>query len=272
VPASSKVAFITGGGRGFGRAFAIALASQGWRVAVAARSPDQVEETAQMTRAASGGEAIAITADVTSRHDVQAMVRRTESELGQIELLINNAGQGRPYGPTWDTDPDEWWSAIETNLRGPMLCCSQVLPGMIRARRGRIINVASGAGTFSIPYMSAYVTGKTALIRFTEVLADETRQHGVSVFAIQPGTVMTEMAKDAVQSEWLPWLRRIFEEGRGDTFEPGTELTELMLYLASGQADALSGRMFMAPGTPPDIAARAAEIQAQELHVLRLRT
>jgi NAD(P)-dependent dehydrogenase (short-subunit alcohol dehydrogenase family) len=269
--ALSGVAVVTGGGRGFGRAFAITLAENGMRVAVAARSSDQLEETVRLIRS-QGGEAIAIPTDVTDAKAVASMVDNVETQLGKIELLVNSAGAGRPFGPTWETDPNEWWNTMEINLKGPLLCCAAVLRGMVERNRGRIINVASGAGTVSIPYMSAYVTSKAGLIRFTEVLADEARPHGVSVFAIQPGTVRTAMAEELLQSEagerWLPWFKRIFDEGRDVTFEPAAAL---VLYLASGAADALSGRMFFAPGTPSEIVRHAEEVTANDLHVLRMR-
>ena len=118
-----------------------------------------------------------------------------------MDLLVNNAGLAGPIGPTWETDPDDWWRCLEVNLRGPMLCSRAVLPGMIARGGGRIVNVASGAGTFAIPYLGAYVTSKTALIRFTEILALEAGQHGVKVFAIEPGTVRTAMAEYALESK-----------------------------------------------------------------------
>jgi len=264
------VALITGGGRGLGRAFAIALARNGMRVAVASRNTNQLEETVQLIRS-EGHKAIAVPANVTIRKDVQRMVGTVESELGPVDLLVNSAGSGTPFGPTWELDGEEWWRTVETNLKGPLLCCNAVLQGMTQRKHGRIINVASAAGTRSIPYMSAYVTSKAALIRFTEVLADEVREHGVSAFAIQPGTVRTAMAEELMRSEagkrWLPWFKTIFDQGRDDPPETGTEL---VLYLASGAADALSGRFFSAPGKPADIVDHADEIRARDLHVLRM--
>jgi len=265
-----KVALVTGGGRGLGRAFAIALARKGMSVAVAARSVNELDETVRIIHSEGHG-AMAIPADVTLRADVQSMVDTVEETLGPIDLLVNNAGSGPPFGPTWEQDADEWWRTVETNLKGPFLCCNAVLPRMIERKQGRIINVASGAGTRSIPYMSAYVTSKAAVIRFTEVLADEVRTHGISVFAIQPGTVRTAMAEELLRSEacqrWLPWFKSIFDEGRDDQPDAGVEL---VLYLASGAADTLSGRFFCAPGTPGDIARHADEILARDLHVLRM--
>src|SRR5262249_1320754 len=135
------------------------------------------------------------------------------------------------------------WRCLEVNLRGPMLACRAVLPAMIARGRGRIVNVASGAGTWAIPYLGAYVTSKTALIRLTEVLAAETAEHGVAVFAIEPGTVRTAMAQSVLESnagrQWLPWFRDVFEQGRDVA---PVHAVRLVLLLASGRADPLSGR------------------------------
>src|SRR5262249_3439626 len=134
---------------------------------------------------------------------------------------------------------------VEVNLRGPMLCSRAVLPGMIARRCGRIVNVASGAGTWAIPYLGAYVTSKTALIRLTEIVAAEVAELGIKLFAIEPGTVRTGMAEYALGSEegqrWLPWLREIFEQERDVSADHAARLVTL---LASGRVDALSGRFF----------------------------
>ena len=140
-----QVALVTGGGRGLGRAFAVALAKNGMRVGVASRSGVELNVTLALLHA-EGIEAVAIPTDVTDEAAVHNMVSVTEEKLGPIDLLINGAGVGAPFGPTWETDSSEWWRNIEVNLRGPMLCCKSVVKGMIERRRGRIINVASGAG------------------------------------------------------------------------------------------------------------------------------
>src|SRR5262249_57794157 len=110
------------------------------------------------------GRARAGRADVPGRAAVGAAVAAVEGTLGPIGLLVNNAGAGGPVGPLAEADPDEWWRAVAVNLRGPLLCTRAVLPGMLARRRGRVVNVASGAGTRAIPYLSAYVTSKAALI------------------------------------------------------------------------------------------------------------
>jgi NAD(P)-dependent dehydrogenase (short-subunit alcohol dehydrogenase family) len=266
-----QVALVTGAGRGLGRAFAIGLANAGARVAAVARSKDQVEETAGMMRD-SGGTANAIAADVSDPASVTAMHREVVQTLGPVDVLVNCAGSGGPFGPTWERSAEDWWRAFEVNVRGPLLTSHAVLPGMISRRRGRIINIASGAGTRPIPYMSAYVSSKGALIRFTEVLAVETQEHGVSIFAIQPGTVRTAMVDDVLNTpgseRWFPWLRQILDGGHDVTTEPATSL---VLYLASGKADALSGRFFIVPEDPAEVVSRIDEVLRDDLYTLRLQ-
>ena len=266
-----RVALITGGGRGLGRAFAVALAKNGLHVAVASRNSEELNATVCLLRAEQV-RSIAIPTDVTDEAAVRKMVSITREQLGPISLLVNAAGIGAPFGPTWEIDSEEWWRNLEVNLKGVMLCCKAVVTDMIARRQGRIINVASGAGTVSIPYMSAYVTSKAAVIRFTEVFADEVRQHGVSVFSIQPGTVRTAMAEELMQSEsgkrWLPWFKKIFDEKRDDSSLPGENLVQ---YLASGKADALSGRYFAAPGAPEDLIDQVDQILKDNWNVLRIR-
>jgi NAD(P)-dependent dehydrogenase (short-subunit alcohol dehydrogenase family) len=244
VDLTGQVAIVTGGGRGIGRAISIGLTSAGASVAVVARSEDQITETVGRIVQA-GARAVAVPADVSDPEAVERMVREVEQAMGPVDLLVNNAGLAGPIGPTWEVEAEEWWRCLQVNLRGPMLCSRAVLPGMIARGSGRIVNVASGAGTVAIPYLGAYVTSKTALIRLTEILAAEAAEHGVKVFAVEPGTVRTAMAESVLGSEegrrWMPWFRDIFEQGRD---VPPDHAARLVIFLASGRADTLSGRYF----------------------------
>ena len=177
MPIESSVALITGGGRGLGRAFAIALAQHGLKVAVTGRTGAEIQATAQEI-VGSGGRAIAIAGDVTDPQAVEQTVARTEAELGPIDLLINNAGMLQALGVIAQIDADDWWREVEVNLHGPLLYTKAVLPGMIDRRRGRIINVASGAGLQAIATGSAYCVSKAALIRLSEAIALETGAYG----------------------------------------------------------------------------------------------
>ena len=266
-----QVSLVTGGGRGLGRAIALRLAKAGARVAVSARSGDQIGETARLIEK-EGGTALAVAADVSDPAAVRAMVETVQRKLGQVDLLVNNAGAGGPFGPLWENDADQWWDGFEVNVRGPFLCCHAILPGMVGRKRGRIVNVASGAGTRPIPYMSSYVASKCALIRFTEVLAAESESHGIAAFSIQPGTVRTAMADQILASpealRWFPWFKTIFDEGKN---VPPDLAADLVLYLASGRADMLSGRFFIVPEDPNEMVRRADEVKREDLYTMRLR-
>ena len=111
-----KTALVTGGGRGIGRAIALRLASDGMRVAITARSEDELAETVAL----SGGAIISIAADMAEPRSIRTMITEVARRLGPIELLVNNAGWGGPFGPVWEIDPDQWWRCLEVNLRGPM--------------------------------------------------------------------------------------------------------------------------------------------------------
>ncbi len=255
-------ALVTGGGRGIGRAIALALAQAGWAVAVTARSANELNETVSL----SPNRMLAVPADIADPADVRAMVQRVERELGPIDLLVNNAGMAGPVGPFWESDPAEWWRNQEVNLRGPMLCCREIVPGMVARKAGRIINVASGAGFRPFPDLSAYVVSKCALIRFSEQLAFELAPHGVGVFPIQPGTVRTRMVDESRAR--LPFIQAILD--RGEDVAPDVA-ANLVLKLASGCADALSGRFFSVHENVDEVVRRAEEVRTRDLYTLRLR-
>lgn len=271
-----QVAIVTGGGRGLGRAFAQALANEGAAVAVTARSEDQLRQTVQLIEGA-GNRAIAITADVTNRAAVEYMIGEVERQLGPVDLLVNNAAVFRAFGRAWEVDPEEWWHEMETNVRGPFLCARAVLPGMIARRRGRIINLASFVGLSSVTNMSAYALSKAAVIRLTDLLAAETKEYDIAIFVIHPGTVGTPMADYARESDAArqrapriqQWFQELFAEGRDTPIE---QSVQLILFLASGKADELSGRYISIDDDVAELVRRAEEIERDDLYTLRLRT
>jgi NAD(P)-dependent dehydrogenase (short-subunit alcohol dehydrogenase family) len=267
---ADQVAVVTGGGRGIGRAIALGLAAAGSAVAVVARTAAQVAEVAGEI-AAGGGRSLAAAGDVSQPGEMDRIIGAVDRSFGPVDLLVNNAGLAGPIGPTWEASPDQWWRCLEVNLRGPLLGCRAVLPAMIARGRGRIINVASGAGTRAIPHLGAYVTSKTALIRLTEVLAAETAGHSIALFAIEPGTVRTAMAESVLASDagrrWLPWLPDVFEQGRDVAPD---EAVRLVLLLASGRADALSGRFLTIADDVLELAERARRGELEDRQTLRL--
>ena len=271
VDLTGQVAVVTGAGRGLGRAFAQALAGAGASVAVLARSGAELAQTAELIESA-GGRALALSCDVTDADLVRKATADIVHALGPIDLLVNNAGAVGPIGPFWETDVEEWWRVIEANLRSAVLCSRMVLPAMIARRRGRIVNVASGGGARPIAYFSGYGAGKTAMIRFAECIAAEAKPFSVSVFSLGPGTVRTAMSEHSLESPegrtWLPWFRRIFDEGLD---VPPERPAQLALVLASGRADPLSGCFLQVSDDVDAIVARADQVMADKLYSLRVR-
>jgi len=255
-----KVAVVTGGGRGLGRAFAQALRAAGWQVAIVARQAVEVEG------------ARTVIADVTDEAAIGRAVAGIERLLGPIDLLVNNAGVIGPLGPFVESSVAEGWRTLEIDLLGQVICAHAVLPGMIARCGGRIVNIASGGGTTMLPYFSAYVTAKTALIRFSECLAHEVKEHGIAVFAMGPGTVRTAMSEHSLNSpegkKWLPWFADIFTEGRD---LPAARPAELLCQLASGRFDVLSGRYVYQPDDLEQLLAAAADIEAGKLYSLQVK-
>ncbi len=265
-----QVAVVTGAGRGIGRAIALALSQAGAAVAVCARSEDEVTAVAREI-ADRDERALAVRCDVRHRHQVEDMTAQVEAALGPVDLLVNNAGQFGPVGAIAATDPDEWWQALEVNLRGPLYCARAVLPGMLARGHGRIINVSTTSGFTATPMLSAYAVSKAALYRFSENLAAETSGHGVMVFTIIPGLVRTAMSESALscgEPSIEQWFAGAFASQQDISAESAATL---VVTLASGAADVLSGRYISAASDVAQMAAQADEIEGRDLYVLRGR-
>ncbi len=244
----SGVALVTGGGRGIGANIARELAEAGMSVAVSGRTPAQVEAVAAEV---SGR---ALVGDVSKRADVA----RWFDEIGDLDLLVNNAGIGGPTGPAWAVDADEWWHTFEVNVLGAYICTREAIPCMAARGGGRIVNVSSGAAY--LPGGSretAYGPSKAALYRFGELVAAQAKEVGVHVFTISPGLVQTEMTKEfGFDAPWTP-----------------PELApRLVRVLASGRADMLAGRYLHAEHDDiEELIRRGDEIAKQDLNAIRLR-
>jgi 3-oxoacyl-[acyl-carrier protein] reductase len=240
------VALVTGGGRGIGAAVARELAEAGMQVAVTGRTAEQIEAVA----AEIGGRALV--GDVSKQEDVE----RWTDELGEVDLLVANAGRNVREQQACEVEPAEWWNVFEVNVLGVYLCCRAVIPGMIERGRGRIVITGSGAGYLPDSAGTAYSASKAAVWRFGNVLAEQLEPHDIAVFVISPGLVRTEMTKRAPED--APWT-------------PPELAPRLVRVLASGRADALSGRYIHAEHDDiDDLIGRAAEIRSRDLNAIRL--
>jgi NAD(P)-dependent dehydrogenase (short-subunit alcohol dehydrogenase family) len=187
-----KVALVTGGARGLGKVIAEALASAGARVALTSRNRADAAQVASAIQKERGTEALGLTADVTHRPDVEGAVAQTLDRFGSIDILVNNAGVNI-RGPIERLKEEEWDLVIDTNLKGPWLCCRAVAESMKRQKWGRVINVSSMMGEISMPDRSPYASSKGGVTMLTKTLALEWAPYGINVNALCPGPFATEI-------------------------------------------------------------------------------
>lgn len=222
-----RVAIVTGGGRGIGREIALLFAGEGAKVAVTARSSDQLSQVVEDI-ARNGGEAVGVSADVSREEDAKKIVQETMERFGGIDILVNNAGILKA-APFVAFESEEWRRVIEVNLMGTFYCTKAVAPILIERGWGRIINIASRAGKIGVPYVTAYVASKHAVVGFTKALAEELAPFNITVNAVCPGTVKTEMVPQTVQ------------ERIGELLIPPSHVADLTLYLATEGAGSING-------------------------------
>lgn len=258
----NKVAIVTGAGRGIGKAIALALAEAGADITVAARTVEQIEQTAEEIRKL-GRRALVVLADVTKRDQVQNVVEQTGSQFGKIDILVNNAGMGilKPIAFTpgmklegwhvadsWDTPltEEEWHQVINTNLTSAFLFAQAVGPHMLKQKKGKFINISSNSAELAPPYFSAYCVSKAGLSMFTRCLATEWAPYNICVNAVGPGSVLTELTAPVLDDpERKEFILKSIPLGRmGETRDIGL----MVVYLASEASNWVTGQTFYIDG------------------------
>ena len=183
----NKVAIITGASRGVGRATALVFAQAGAKVVLASRTQRDLQAVENLIRT-DGGEALAVTADVTQADAVETLIDRTLDAYGQIDILVNNAGIGI-FEMVVDSEPETWSQVVDSNLKSVYLCSRSVLHPMLARGCGQIINVLSIAAKVPFKAASAYCAAKAGALALTKVLSEEVRGEGIRVTAVSPGSI-----------------------------------------------------------------------------------
>jgi NAD(P)-dependent dehydrogenase (short-subunit alcohol dehydrogenase family) len=229
-----RVAVVTGGGRGMGRSHCIELAHRGARVAVLDIDEEVAEEVASEVRRV-GGEAIALTADVSRRAEVEASIEAVGVEWGGIDIVVSNAGLINDESSLADTDDEEWDRMLDVNLRGALNVTRAALPMLKRSRVGRIIVISSMWGQVGPGHSYSYVAAKGALLAFAKNAAVELAPYGICVNAVAPGSIKTRMVPDPERE------LELYPIPIGRMAEP-EEVSHLVAFLASDEAAFITGQ------------------------------
>jgi meso-butanediol dehydrogenase / (S,S)-butanediol dehydrogenase / diacetyl reductase len=250
-----KVAVITGGGRGIGRAITLKFAAEGALVVVGARTRSEIESVAEEVRAA-GGRSLAVTADVADEPQCGSLIEAARAQFGRVDILVNNAGEYGPVKPVEEITPAEWDRVIAVHLRGAYLLTRLVLPEMYSRASGVILNISSLSAKSAFAWGSPYASAKAGMLGLTRVAAAEAARKGVRVNALCPGPVTeTKMSKDLGETlakrlgvpkeEQLRGFLETILQGRGQT---AAEIAAAALFLCSDQASAITGQALNVDG------------------------
>jgi 3-oxoacyl-[acyl-carrier protein] reductase len=233
----NRIALVTGASRGIGRACALELAKWGAKVALAARQVEKLEEVATEIRAG-GGEAFVVALDLASQESIKAAIGTVAKEFGRIDILVNNAGVTKD-GLALRMKPDDWNLVLNTNLSGAFFCIQQVISPMMRERWGRIVNISSVVGEAGNAGQANYVASKAGLIGLTKSLAQELGSRNITVNAVAPGFIETDMTS-VLKDEQKAKITQSIPLGRIGT--PG-EVAVAVRFLCSEEASYVTGNV-----------------------------
>jgi NAD(P)-dependent dehydrogenase (short-subunit alcohol dehydrogenase family) len=242
-----KVAVVTGGGRGIGRAIALAYAREGARLVLAARSVGGLEETRRAV-ADLGGEALVVPIDISDVESVSALAQQVHVHFGRVDILVNNSGIAGPTAPLWEITPDDWDATFAVNVRGTFLCCRAFLPVMIAQSSGSVILIGSMTGKRPLLGRTPYSASKLALVGLARTLAWETGPYGIRVNVISPGPVEGERIEMVIRKQAevkgisIDEARQAFlRDSPLGRLVPAHDVAAAAVFLASDRASSITG-------------------------------
>lgn len=245
-----KVAVITGGGRGIGRAIALRCAAAGADVAIAARSADQIEEVAGLIEA-QGRRALPVVTDLREPDQVTRLAETVSAELGDVDLLVNNSGIAGPMQVLWEIDPKDWEETVKVNLTAVFLCCRAFLPAMIERRSGNVVVIGSVTGKRPLHGRTPYAATKLSLVGLVRTLAWEVGEYGIRVNLISPGAVAGARIEKVIEGQ-AATKGLTLEQARAELaggsplkrFVEPEHVAEAVVFLASDAGASVTGEDF----------------------------
>ncbi len=270
-----KRALITGASRGFGAEMARVFLEAGANVVICARDERALAAVAQelKSKAAPDQAVLAVRADVAVEEDVRHLMAEVDREWGGLDILVNNAGVQGPMGKLHLVDMDEWWQAVQINLRGAVLMCKHAIPLFLRQGRGRIIQLSGGGATGPRPFISAYAASKAALVRLVETVAEEYREQGICINAIAPGAMNTKMLEEVLAAGpekvgEACYRGAVAQKEKGGV--PMRRAADLAVFLATDGAVGITGRLISAVWDPWEKLAEAQDrLMKTDVYTLR---
>jgi len=272
---AGRTAIITGASEGLGLAIARSYVVAGASVLVCARRPAPLEQALAglRTLAREGQAVIGMPADVSNAAAVARLTEKAFRELGGVQILVNNAAIVGPSGPVETVDWSEWVRAIEINVLGSVLLSCALLPHFKQAAYGKIIQLSGGGATSPLPGLSAYAASKAAVVRFTESLAEETRQHHIDVNAIAPGALNTRILEEFIAAGPEKVGRAFHERALRQKQDCGVPLSkgaDLAVFLGSSASDGITGKLLSAVWDPWEkLPSHLAELRGTDVYTLR---
>ena len=240
-----KIAIITGGSIGIGKAIAIAYSKEGANLVLTSRTKSELEATKREIAIITDTKVEIFPADVSNAEAVKNLTNFAIEKFNNIDILVNCAGIYGPIGLVTDIDNNEWLETMKINLFGTFLCVQAVLPTMMQNNKGKIVNMSGGGGASPFPRFSAYGTSKAGVIRLTETIASEVKDYKIDINAIAPGAVNTRLLDHALaagEAAGKDFLAKSIKQKQEGGVQP-ENVAELAVFLASPQSDGLTGRL-----------------------------